>query len=70
MILEDCAGSPIVRYKCFDGLVVKASTLGVEDPGFKSRPSYTSDFKIGTQEAFLVDFWHCMVRGWPSVTVL
>ena len=42
------------------GLVVKASTLGAEDPGFESRsrrdfsgPSHTSDLKISTPVATL-----------------
>ena len=46
------------------GLVVKASTSGTEDPGFKSRlqqdfsgSSHTSDLKIGTQVATLPGTW-------------
>ena len=46
------------------GLVVKASTLGAEDPGFESRlrrdfsgSSHTSDLKIGTPVATLPGAW-------------
>ena len=45
---------------CLAGLVVKASALGAEDPGFESRLrqgfsglSHTSDLKIGTPMAIL-----------------
>ena len=50
------------------GLVVKASALGEEDPGFESRLrqdfsglSHTSDFKIGTAVATLPGTWHYRV---------
>ena len=63
------------------GLVVKASTSRVEDPGFDSclRPgdfsgsSYTSDLKIGTPVATLPGAWRYRVSagtGWPGVSIL
>ena len=62
------------------GLVVKASALRAEDPGFESRLwrdfwglSHTSDLKIGTPVATLpgasrfgVSAW----TGWPGVSIL
>ena len=62
------------------GLVVKASALEVEDPGFKSRlrwdfsgSSHTSDLKIGTLLAPLLGAWHYQVSagaGKPGVSIL
>ena len=62
------------------GLVVKASTLGAEDPGFESRlrrdfsgSSHTSDFNIGTPVATLPGAWHYRISagtGRPSVSIL
>ena len=62
------------------GLVVKASTSGVEDPGFESRlrrdfsgSSHTSDLKIGTPVATLPGAWHYRVStrtGRPGVSIL
>ena len=62
------------------GLVVKASALGAEDPGFESRlrrdfsgSSHTSDLKIGTPVATLPGPWHYRVSvgtGLPSVSIL
>ena len=62
------------------GLVVKASALGAEDPGFESRlrwdfsgSSHTSDLNIGTPAATLPGAWHCRVSagtGWPGVSIL
>ena len=49
---------------CLVGLAVKASTLRVEDPGFKYRScqdfsgsSHTSDFNISTPVATLIGVW-------------
>ena len=49
---------------CLAGLVVKASALGAEDPGFESclrrdfsGSSHTSDLKIGTSVATLPGAW-------------
>ena len=62
------------------GLVVKASTSGAEDPGFKyhlrrdfSGASHTSDLKIGTPVATLPGAWHYRVSagtGCPSISIL
>ena len=62
------------------GLVVKASTLGAEDPGFQSclwqdfsMSSHTSDLKIGTPVAILPGAWRYRVSagiGQPSVSIL
>ena len=62
------------------GLVVKASALRVEDPGFKSclcrdfsGLSHTSDLKIGTPVATLPGAWRYRVSagtGWPGVSIL
>ena len=62
------------------GVVVKASALGAEDPGFESRlrwdfsgSSYTSDLKIGTPVATLPGAWCYRVNagtGRPSVSIL
>ena len=62
------------------GLVVKASTLGAEDPRFKSRLRqdfsklcHASDFKIGTPVATLSGAWRYRVSsgtGWPGVSIL
>ena len=62
------------------GLVVKASALGAEDPGFESRlrrdfsgSSHTSDFKIGTPVATLPGTWRYRVSagtGRPGVSIL
>ena len=62
------------------GLVVKASTSRVEDPGFASRlrwdfsgSSHTSDFKTGTPVATLPGAWRYRVSagtGWPGVSIL
>ena len=64
----------------FDGLVVKASTSRVEDPGFESRlrrgfsgSSHTGDLNIGTPFAILPGAQHYMVSagtGRPSVSIL
>ena len=64
----------------FDGLAVKVSTSGVEDPGFESRLrrdfsglSHTSDLKSGTPLATLPGAWHYRVSagtGWPGVSIL
>ena len=61
------------------GLVVKASSLGMEDPGFEShlrqdfsRSSHTSDL-IGTPVATLPGAWHYRVSagtGRPGVSIL
>ena len=63
-----------------DGLVVKASTSGAEDPGFESRlrwyfsgSSHTSDLKIATPVATLPGSWHCRVSAGtrrPGVSIL
>ena len=57
------------------GLVVKASTSRVEDPGIESRlrrdfsgSSHTNDFKIGTPVDTLPGAWRYRVSagtGWP-----
>ena len=77
----------IVFYHCllllFDrlvGLVLKASALGAEDLGFKSRLqwdfsglSHTSDLKIGTPVATLPGAWHYRVStgtGRSGVSIL
>ena len=62
------------------GLVVKASALEVEDPGFKSRlrwdfsgSSHTSNFKIGTLLAPLLGACRYRVSagaGKPDVSIL
>ena len=63
------------------GLVVKASTLRAEDPGFQSLwrrnffsgSSHTSDFKTGTPMATLPGAWHYRVSagtGRPGVSIL
>ena len=62
------------------GLVVKASTSGVEDPGFESRLwrdfswlSHTSDLKTGTPVATLPGAWRYRASagtGRPGVTIL
>ena len=62
------------------GLVIKASALRAEDPGFLSRlsqnfpgSSHTSDLKIGTQVATLPGAWRYRVSdgtGWPDVSIL
>ena len=62
------------------GLVVKASALGAEGPGFESRlqrdfsrSSHTSDLKIGTPVANLPGAWRYRVStgtGWPGVSIL
>ena len=62
------------------GLVGKASTSRVEDPGFDSRlrrdfsgSSHTSDFKIGTPVATLPGAWRYRVSagtGRPGVSIL
>ena len=62
------------------GLVVKASTLRAEDPGFESRLlqdfsrlSYTSDLEIGTPVATLPGAWRCRVSagtGQPCISIL
>ena len=76
-----CPVFALVCYKCDQpfltmnrlvGLVVKASALRAEDPGFKSHLhqdffsvlSHTSDLKIGTQMATLLGTW------WPGVSIL
>ena len=60
-------------------LVVKASALRAEDPGFESRAgifsgwSHTNDFKIGTPVATLPGAWCYRVSagtGWPGVSIL
>ena len=63
-----------------DGLVVKASALRVEGPGFQSRllrdfsgSSHTSDLKIGTPVATLPGAWRYRVStgtGRPGVSIL
>ena len=70
----------LVSVNRFVGLVVKASTSRVEDPGFESRlrrdfsgSSHTSDLKIGTPVATLPGAWHYRVSsgtGGPSVSIL
>ena len=62
------------------GLVVKASALRAENPGFESclphdfsRSSYTSDLKIGTSVATLPGAWRYRVStgtGRPGVNIL
>ena len=62
------------------GLVVKASALRAEDPGFDSRlsrdfsgSSHTSDFKIDTPVATLPGAWRYRVSvgtGLPCVSIL
>ena len=62
------------------GLVVKASALRAEDPGFKShlhqdffRGQVISDIKSGTPVATLPGTWHQRVSartGWPDVSIL
>ena len=62
------------------GLVVKASVLGAEDPGFDSclrqdfsGSSHTSDLKIGTPVATLPGAWHYRVSvgtGQPGISIL
>ena len=62
------------------GLVVKASVLREEDPGFESHlrgifpgSSHTSDFEIGTQVSTLPGAWRYRVSagtGWPVVSIL
>ena len=62
------------------GLVVKASALRAEDPGFKSRlrrgnfPGRVySDLKTGTLVAILPGVWRYRVSagtGWPGVSIL
>ena len=62
------------------GLVVKASTSGVEDAGLNpacvrdySGSSHTIDLKIGTPVATLSGAWHYRVStgtGRPSVSIL
>ena len=62
------------------GLVVKASTSGAEDPGFKSRlrldffkSSHTSDLNIGTPVGTLPGAWRYRVSagtGQPGVSML
>ena len=62
------------------GLVVKAPTLGAEDPGSKSclqrdfsGSSHTGDLKIGTPVAILPGAWHYRVSwdwsAWCQYTV-
>ena len=68
------------EWHCLTGLVVKASTSGVKDPGFESslrrdfsESSHTSDFKIGTPVATLPGAWHYRVSagtGRPGVSIL
>ena len=73
----------MVKFFCphrLAGLVVKASTVGAEDPG--SNPacdgifpgsSHTGDFKIGTPLATLPDAWRYRVSagtGRPAVSIL
>ena len=63
-----------------DGPVGKASAMGAEDPGFKSRlgrdfsgSSHTSDLKIGTTVAALPGAWRDRVSagtGRPGVSIL
>ena len=63
-----------------DGLVVKVSASGAEDPGFGSRSrrdstglSHTSDLKIGTPVATLPGTWRYRVSagtGRPCVSIL
>ena len=66
---------------CFVGLVVKASDLRAEDPGFISRllrgdfsrSSHTSEFKIGSPVATLPGAWRYRVSagtGWLGVSIL
>ena len=66
---------------CLVGLVVKASTMGAEDPEFDSRwhrgdffwLSHTRDLKIGTPVATLPGTRHYRIStrtGWPGVGVL
>ena len=62
------------------GLVVKASALRTEDPGFESRlrrdfsgSSHTSDLKISTPVEALPGAWRYRVSaetGWPGVSIL
>ena len=68
------------EYYYLTGLVVKASSSIVEDPGFKFRlrqdfsgPSHTSDLKIGTPVATLPGAWHSKIShgtGQPGVSML
>ena len=62
------------------GLVIKASALGAEDPGFDSRLlrdlsglSHTSDLRIGTLVATLPGAWRYRVSAGtarPGVSIL
>ena len=71
--------SHLYHYDRLAGLVVKASSSGVEDPGFESRFSrdfsgwsHTSDTKIGTPVATLPGAWHYRVStgtGRPGVSI-
>ena len=71
---------PLPSSHCLGGLVVKASTSGVEDPGFESHlqrdfsgSSHPSDLKIGTPVASLPGAWHYRVSagtGRPGVSIL
>ena len=52
------------------GLMVKASALGAQDPGFESRlrrdfsgSNHTNDFKIGTPVTTLPGAWHYIVSA-------
>ena len=76
---EHALGSPSCFHHLF-GLVVKASALRGEDPGFESclqhhfsRSSHTSGLKIGTPVATLPGAWCYRVSagtGQPSVSKL
>ena len=78
-----CVHTHIHTYTLADhlvGLVVKASTLRSEAPGFKSHmrqdfywSSHTGDFKFCTPVATLPGTGHYVVStvtGWPGVSML
>ena len=57
-------------FHCLDGIVVKASASGAEDPGSNLScagifpgSSHTSDLKIGTPVATLTGAWHYRVSA-------
>ena len=80
----DCLSVQLRTQVCYSdrlgGLVVKASALGAEDPGFESRlrrdfsgSSHTSDLKVGTPLATLPGAWRYRVSagtGLPGVSIL
>ena len=75
---QQCVGLTVLY--CLIGLVVKASALRAEGPGFESAcagifpgSSHTSDFKTGTPVATLPGAWRYRVsagNGRPGVSIL